>query len=110
MPAYKPSPICKAIRTLVVLEFDYNRRHRIVQPYLHGTSTPGRESLRAIQVGGQSRSRSFGSGKLWDVALIQKLRLTTTSFVPDDPDYNPNDSAFADIHCRVPRLATGPGR
>lgn len=102
--------ICEAIDSQRVLEFDYHGRHRVVQPYLHGTTKPGQRALRAIQVGGQSRSKSFGSGKLWDLALIQNLRLTTTSFVPDDPDYNPNDSAFAEIHCRVPRLAPGPRR
>ena len=26
-----------------------------------------------------------------------------TRFVPDDPDYNPDDGVFARIHCRVDR-------
>jgi hypothetical protein len=63
------------------------------------------EAVRAIQVGGRSRSRQVHSGKLWDLPKIRNLRVTATHFVADDPDYNPDDSAFAAIHCRVTRLA-----
>ncbi len=103
MPA---SAICEAIHSLLVLEFDYDERHRVVHPYLHGVTRPGHEALRAIQVGGQSRSRHFGEGKVWELAKVRNLKLTTTLFVPDDPHYNPDDSAFAQIHCRVSRLVT----
>jgi hypothetical protein len=104
MPLDEASPICDAIRTLVLLEFDYDDLPRIVAPYLHGTKPDGVPALRAIQVGGRSRSRPIHSGKLFDVPKIRNLRLTATAFVPDDPRYNPDDSAFAQVHCRVPRL------
>lgn len=45
--------------------------------------------------------RAFG--KLWTVAKIEDLHLTADPFVPDYPDYNPNDTAMAEIHCRVER-------
>ena len=106
------SGLCEAIEALLVLEFEYEGLPRVVCPYLHGRKPTGVESLRAIQVGGRSRSGHFGHGKLWDLPKIEKLRLTTTKFFPDDPLYNPNDSAFAEIHCRVRRfaadLAAGP--
>ena len=98
--------ICEAIHSLLVIEFDYEQRHRVVQPYLHGKTRPGKEALRAIQVSGQSRSGHFGAGKVWELAKIRNLRLTTMPFVPDDPHYNPDDSAFVEIHCRVPRART----
>jgi len=107
LPIDTTSPICDAIRALVLVEFDYAGRHRIVQPYLHGSTRPGKESLRAVQVGGESRSGGFGFGKIWEIALIENLQVTAASFVPDDPSYAPNDSAFATIHCRVARLAPG---
>jgi hypothetical protein len=96
--------ICEAIRTLSVLEFEYEGRLRVVHPYCHGFTSTGLETLRAIQVEGESRTGGFGYGKLWTVAKMSHLRTTIgRRFQPEDPDYNPDDSAMAEIHCRVKR-------
>src|SRR5262249_38838403 len=92
--------ICAAIRRCELLEFDYDGLHRVVAPYCHG-STGENEVLRAIQVRGESRSRGLGFGKLWTVEKMVNVRGAGESFVPDDPHYNPNDSAMATIHCAV---------
>jgi hypothetical protein len=98
--------LCAAIRARAVLEFDYDGRHRIVNPYCHGFTRKGHETLRAVQVGGDAGG--FGYGKLWTVAKIHALRPTGATFVPDDPNYNPDDSALIEIHCCVtPESATG---
>lgn len=97
------SLICEAIHKRLVLEFDYRGRHRAVEPYCHGTSTRGVEVLRAVQVGGTSASGGFGFGKLWSLADIKELRLTSETFEPDDPRYNPNDTGMKIIHCRIER-------
>lgn len=93
--------ICEAIQARMLLEFDYDGHHRVVAPYCHGVTTRGVESLRAVQVGGESRSGGFGYGKLWTVAKMTNFRTTGEPFAPDDPNYNPDDSAMAEIHCRV---------
>lgn len=93
--------ICEAIRKRLRLEFRYRGLHRVVEPYCHGTSTRGIESLRAVQVRGASSSGGFGFGKLWTVADISEPRLTQESFPADDPHYNPDDSGMTQIHCRV---------
>lgn len=95
------SPICQAIRSRCLLEFDYDGRHRVVQPYCHGRNKRGREALRAIQIGGDSRSGGLGFGKLWLVDKMQAVRATDRPFAPDDPDYNPEDSAVVEVHCRI---------
>ncbi|HEX9619279.1 MAG TPA: hypothetical protein VF989_04025 [Polyangiaceae bacterium] len=95
------SIICDAIRSRRVLEFDYHGLHRVVVPYCHGVSARGTEVLRAIQIAGPSASGGFGFGKLWIVDEMSRLRLTETPFSPDDPNYNPDDSAMVRIHCRV---------
>jgi hypothetical protein len=95
------SLICDAISRRSLLEFDYDGLHRIVQPYCHGTSGTGRESLRAIQIGGESRGKLIASGKLWTVAKMVGVKVSDQTFVPNDPHYNPGDSAMAAIHCRV---------
>lgn len=95
-------PICVAIRTRHLLEFDYDGRPRLVEPYCHGLSRTG-EALRGIQVGGQSRSTGFGFGKLWLVSRMKNIRVIDRLFSVDDPNYNPDDSAMLSIHCRVQR-------
>jgi hypothetical protein len=93
--------ICEAIRRRVLLEFRYSNQVRVVAPYCHGISVRNAESLRAVQVRGSSGSSGLGFGKLWTVAKMSHLRLTDEPFVPDDPNYNPDDSAMKQIHCRV---------
>ena len=89
--------ICEAITRQWLLAFDYGGVRRLVQPYCHGFTRTGSETLRGVEV--NARGRAFG--KLWTVAKMQNLHLTSEGFAPDDPDYNPNDSAMADIHCCV---------
>lgn len=94
--------ICAAIRQCRLLEFQYEGLHRVVAPYCHGFTNKG-EALRAVQVRGDSHSGGFGFGKLWMVTKMSDIRGTTESFVPDDPHYNPRDSAMTTIHCSVQR-------
>lgn len=89
--------ICEAIAGLRLLTFEYNGVARIVQPYCHGFTRTGAETLRAVEVGG----RGGAFGKLWTVAKMQNLRATAEHFTPDDPDYNPDDRAMVEIHCRA---------
>jgi hypothetical protein len=93
--------ICEAIRARLVLEFDYDGRRRIVAPYCHGVTAKGDEVLRAVQLRGWSRSGGLGFGKLWMIRKISNPRSTGETFTPDDPDYNPHDSAMSLVHCCV---------
>jgi len=91
--------ICEAIGAGRLLEFDYGGFHRVVQPYCHGFTTTGAETLRAVEVNARGSRPSFG--KLWTVAKMENLRAAAETFLADDPDYNPDDSAMTEIHCRV---------
>jgi hypothetical protein len=102
--------LCRAIRDCLLIEFDYGGSHRVVAPYCHGFSRRGLEVLRGVQVRGKSSSGGFGFGKLWALAEIRALRITSETFVPDDPHYNPDDNAMREIHCRVERIAPPPSR
>jgi hypothetical protein len=97
------SPICEAIDKFLRLEFSHRGHWRVVEPYCHGVSTQGNEVLRAIQVRGTSNKGGLGIGKLWAIDEIHELRLLDEAFVPNDPNYNPNDSAMRQIHCRIDR-------
>ena len=95
------SVVCEAIRKRSLLEFSYHGRLRVVAPYCHGVSTRDTEVLRGIQVRGSGSSKGLGFGKLWAIADMVDLRILDETFAPDDPHYNPNDSAMKQIHCRV---------
>jgi hypothetical protein len=95
------SPICRAIHSRTLIEFDYDGFHRIVAPYCHGLTARHVEVLRAIQVGGASRSSGFGFGKLWHVEKMRNLRGSAEPFLATDPQYNRDDSVMARICCRV---------
>ena len=99
--------ICEAIGALRMLEFDYDGYHRVVRPNCPGFTRKGAETLRAVQVNAGGRSGGRGYGKLWTVAKMQNLRVAVSPFDADDPDYNPNDTALLEIHCRV-KPAPGP--
>ena len=95
------SVICEAIRKRRLLEFEYHGKLRVVAPYCHGVSTRGTEVLRAIQVSGGSSSGSLGVGKLWAIAEMVAPRMLDVPFMANDPNYEPDDSAMKQIHCRV---------
>jgi hypothetical protein len=97
------SIVCEAIRKRALLEFSYHGHSRVVAPYCHGISTRGREVLRAVQVRGASSSGGLGIGKLWSVADMVEPRVLTETFIPNDPNYNPDDSGMQQIHCRIQR-------
>ena len=90
-----------AIGAQRMLEFDYGGSHRVVQPYCHGFTRKGAETLRAVPVSSHGGSSGRAFGKLWTVAKMQNLRLAVETFAPDDPDYNPDDTALPEIHCCV---------
>ena len=100
-PLAPASAICGAIDARLLLTFEYDGLHRVVAPYCHGFTAKGAESLRAVQVGGSSRSGHFQAGKLWTLARMQNLRVTGDAFAPDDPEYDPDDRAMTRIHCRI---------
>jgi hypothetical protein len=95
------SPLCRAIRNHTLVEFDYDGLHRVVAPYCHGVTSKNVEVLRAIQVGGASRSSGFGFGKLWHVGKMSNLRGSGEKFLATDPDYNRDDSVMARVCCQI---------
>ena len=95
------SIICEAIQKRACLRFQYQGLARVVAPYCHGFTKQGVEVLRAIQLSGGSHRGGLGFGKLWVVAAMQDVAILPQAFLPDDPNYNPRDTALRVIHCHV---------
>jgi hypothetical protein len=94
--------IREAIRRRSLLQFHYDDHLRVVAPYCYGLSTRDVESLRAVQVrGSSSSSNALGFGKLWTVSKMRDLRMLEETFVPADPNYNPEDRGMKKIYCRI---------
>ena len=93
--------ICKAIQEQKAIEFTYDGHHRKVEPYCHGRSKKGKESLRGYQIAGGSNSRRVPFWRLFTVAKMGNLTLTDESFTGNRPRYNPNDKNLSPIHCNI---------
>jgi hypothetical protein len=93
--------LCDAITTRKLLAFTYDGHPRVVAPYCHGFTRAGDPVLRAVQLRGTSKSGTFGQGKLWSLSKMRLVRTLAEGFVPNDPDYEPDDAAMAKICCRV---------
>jgi predicted DNA-binding transcriptional regulator YafY len=93
--------IKSAIENKKVIEFYYKDDLRIVEPFVLGISTTGKESLRGFQVAGDSTDSSNFSWKLFTVAKISNLRVKDENFIGNREYYNPDDSAFSQIFARV---------
>ena len=103
-------PICRAIRGRRLLRFEHAGLERVVAPYCTGISHKNNSVLRAIQVSGASTSNKFNFGKLWAISQMKNPAVLDEEFVPDDPNYNPDDSAMKLILCRLERRAHPKGR
>jgi hypothetical protein len=93
--------ISEAIRRRVLLQFHYDDHLRVVAPYCLGLSSRDMDSLRAVQVRGSSSSNALGFGKLWTVSKMRDLRILEETFIPSDPNYNPEDKGMKKIYCRI---------
>ncbi|HEY5759575.1 MAG TPA: hypothetical protein VIU34_27330 [Steroidobacter sp.] len=93
--------ISEAIRRRALLQFHYDDHFRVVAPYCFGLSTRDIDSLRAVQVRGSSSSNALGFGKLWTVSKMRDLRILDETFIPNDPNYNPEDKGMKQIYCRI---------
>lgn len=93
--------ICEAINSRQVIRFNYKGGLRTVEPFCHGISTAGNEVLRGYQTSGYSESGNPVEWKLFRVAEISGLDMTSEHFSGIRQGYNPHDSAMTTVHCHV---------
>ena len=83
------------------LAFSYQGRPRVVNPMRLGLTPHGIWQLRALQVGGDSSSSTYGrTPKLFTVAEMSDVTILTATFrIPRQ--YQPGDEAFATIEVEL---------
>ena len=100
--------ICQAIEERHTLTFEYEAGTYVVEPFLHGISTAGHESVRAFQVGGDDHSGQEEKWKLFRLDRIHHLHITQDKFSDHRAGYNPQDHEMATIHCSVTQPVAEP--
>jgi hypothetical protein len=92
--------LCQAIQSKLVIEFHYEGRIRIVEPFCYGTSTAGHDILRGYQIRGHSESGKLG-WKLFKVNEMKLINCLHEHFDESRQHYNPRDKDMIRIYCRV---------
>ncbi|AGR77473.1 hypothetical protein A7H1H_1173 [Aliarcobacter butzleri 7h1h] len=93
--------IREAIANKQLLEFIYNDKRRVVEPYTFGCSHKGDDTLSAFQIeGGSNSSRDLG-WRQFILENIESLVISETSFNDIRDGYNPNDSRMSEIYITI---------
>lgn len=102
-----------AIKGNNLIEFKYDNKYRIVEPFLFGElysvhqthEQEGKFALRAWLVGGYSSSpvdiRTGDRWRKYEFTKIMELTILKVRFKTIRPLYNPNDKDFKRINYRI---------
>lgn len=93
--------IINAIQNREQLTFSYDGFQRVVEPHTYGTTTTGKETLRAYQVQGGHASGHNEPWHLFTVAKMIGLRSTGVSFSGARPGYKRQDTAMQRIYAQL---------
>ena len=96
--------ICTAVREGLLVCLTYGGYARTVEPYLHGSTSAGREVVLCFQVEGGSASGDPSPWRLFHLDRISNLAAVSVPFAPR-PDAIPMSREVPIVHCfRRPRL------
>lgn len=92
--------ICEAIARRRLISLTYGGRERVVEPYIHGRTTAGREVVLCFQREGESATGG-GGWRLLHVDQIVDLQMLDVTFPFDAATYDPHADEVRHVHCRV---------
>lgn len=93
--------LCQAIEDQKVVEFQYDRLPRRVEPHKVGKTTAGNIVLSGYQIGGQSRSNEVPYWRLYKLSKIAGLNVDSENFNGPRPRYSRTDDRMTQIFCRL---------
>jgi len=97
----KKDLLCRAIADKHIVQFKYDGRTRIVEPFCCGTSVSENFVLRGFQIRGTDKTKPF-CWRLYELSEMSQLSITQHSFKGKREDYNLEDTAITKIFCRIP--------
>ncbi|MDQ6788326.1 MAG: hypothetical protein M3033_16095 [Acidobacteriota bacterium] len=96
----KKDLLCRAIEGRYIVQFKYDGRTRIVEPFCCGISTAGNYVLRGFQIRGTDKTKPL-CWRLYELAEMSQLSVTQHGYKGKRADYNPADTAMTEIFCRI---------
>ncbi len=96
----KKELLCRAITDKHLVQFKYDGRLRVVEPFCCGISTAGNYVLRGFQIRGSDKTKPL-CWRLYELAEISQMSVTQHGFKRKREDYNPEDSAMTKVFCRI---------
>ncbi len=96
----KKDLLCRAITDKYLVQFKYDGRSRIVEPFCCGISTEENFVLRGFQIRGSDKTKPLG-WRLYELSEISQLSVTQHSYKGKRTDYNSEDNAMTKIFCRI---------
>lgn len=92
--------LCRAIAGKLLVQFKYDGRSRIVEPFACGINAAGNYVLRGFQIRGSDKTKPL-CWRVYELSAISQLSVTQHSFKGKREDYDPADSAMTEIFCRI---------
>jgi hypothetical protein len=92
--------LCLAIAGKQLVQFKYDGRTRIVEPFCCGISSAENYVLRGFQIRGTDKTKPL-CWRLYELSAMSQLSVTKHGFKGKRDDYNGEDSAMTKIFCRI---------
>jgi hypothetical protein len=92
--------LCTAIAGKHLVQFKYDGRLRIVEPFCCGISKANNYVLRGFQIRGTDKTKPL-CWRLYELAEMSQLNITQHKFKGNRKEYNPEDPAMTEIFCRI---------
>ena len=91
--------ICSAIKSKELIQFNYDKGTRLVEPYCFGLSKNDKEILRAYQIKGSSKSGHPEGWKLFNSSKIEDLKINNELFAIGH--HYGNEPTIKTIYCCI---------
>jgi hypothetical protein len=92
--------LCRAISDKFLVQFKYDGRSRIVEPFACGISTADNYVLRGFQIRGSDKTKPL-CWRLYELSQMSQLSITQHNFKGKREDYNPHDPLIAEFFCQI---------
>lgn len=91
---------CRTIAGRRPVQFIYDGRARIVEPFCCGISSAENYILRGFQIRGTDKTK-FLCRRLYELPAMSQLSVTQHGFSGKREEYNLEDSAMTEVFCRI---------
>jgi hypothetical protein len=96
----KKELLCRAISEKLLVQFKYDGRLRVVEPFCCGTGVAENYVLRGFQIRGSDKTKPL-CWRLYELTEISQMSVTQHRFKGKREGYNSEDSAMTKIFCRI---------